>query len=236
MLVSIIVPCFNEEKNLNTLVEEFEKIVNNGYPIELILVDNGSTDNSQQLLCDILKRYYFIKTTKVDKNQGYGYGILSGLALASGQYLGWIHADLQFEAVEVSNAIEILKKYQFPDSIFIKGLRRNRPIVDKIFTIGMSLFESILLGKKMWDINAQPTIFNRKLYDEWQTPPYDFSLDLYAFYTAITNGYKVHRFPVIQHKRKEGISSWNNGIKARMRLIKRVITYSIELKRQIPKD
>lgn len=53
MLFSIIVPCYNEEKNLMALVDAFREIVTHGYPIELVLVNNGSMDNSGE----ILKKY-----------------------------------------------------------------------------------------------------------------------------------------------------------------------------------
>ena len=48
----------------------------------------------------------------------------------------------------------------------------------------MSIFETILLRTFLYDINAQPTIFERSFYESWVNPPTDFSLDLYSFYLA----------------------------------------------------
>ena len=83
MKFSIIVPCYNEEKNLNRLVEEFKKnLIDKHYNVEVILVNNGSTDNSKEIMEQIEKKYKFIKIETVEVNQGYGFGILSGLKVA----------------------------------------------------------------------------------------------------------------------------------------------------------
>ena len=97
----------------------------------------------------------------------------------------------------------------------------------------MSVFESLYLGKRLWDINAQPTLIHRSFYVQLVNLPYDFSLDLYVYYMARRLKLQVTRVPVIQRNREEGVSSWNNGIKARLKFIKRTIDYSIKLKKEI---
>ena len=232
MKISIIVPCYNEEKNLKKLVEEFKKnlISQKEEDIEVILVNNGSKDNSKEIMKQLENENDFIKIETVEVNQGYGYGILKGLEVAKGDFLGWLHADLQFNPKEIVQAIKYLQGNNYPTNIFIKGKRTNRPISDTLFTIGMSIYETLNLKTKLWDINAQPTIISKEFFQKWKEPPYDFSLDLYAYYMAKKEKMKIYRYKVIQHKRQEGTSSWNNGLKARIKLIKRVINYSKKLK------
>ena len=119
------------------------------------------------------------------------------------------------------------------DLIFCKGRRFGRPILDVLFTISMSFFETILLGKLMWDINAQPTIFSRHFFEKWQNPPNDFSIDLYAYYMAKKFNLKVCRFPVKFGERAYGISHWNIDWKSKWNFIKRTISYSINLRRNV---
>ncbi|RKD34836.1 glycosyltransferase family 2 protein [Lacrimispora algidixylanolytica] len=233
MLFSIIVPCYNEEKNLERLAEAFDEITAPKYPIELILVDNGSTDNSAQVLKNISNTYSFVKVVTVEVNQGYGFGILSGLEQARGDYLGWLHADMQFYPREICKAIQYLKKHQYPDDVFLRGFRKKRPVIDTVFTLGMSLFESLYLGQFMWDINAQPTLISRKFYDKWKCPPKDFSLDLYVYYLACREGLEIYRFGVIQHERNAGTSTWNTGMRSRIGLVRRVFSYSRSLKNEL---
>ena len=237
MKISIIVPCYNEEKSLRLLAKEFDhKLIANvkeDCEIEVIFVNNGSNDNSQNMIEELMKEYNFLKTVRVNINQGYGYGILQGLNNATGDYLGWIHADLQFNPAEIAKGVEILRENKYPKNVFIKGLRKSRPLSDKFFTFCMAIYETILLHKSFWDINAQPTLISRDLYEHWKEPPWDFSLDLYAYYVAKLEGSRIFRYKVLQHKRKEGVSSWNHGLKSRINLIKRVRKYSKELKRRV---
>ncbi len=226
--ISIIVPCFNEEKNIEQLVKRFLTI-RRKYNIELVLVDNGSNDRTKEEISRFAVRYHFIKLVSVDINEGYGYGILRGLQEASGDYLGWIHADLQSNPFIFCKMIDkaILEKVPF----LYKGLRKKRPIFDTLFTIGMSLYESIILHNFFWDINAQPTLLSRDFYNSWNNAPYDFSLDLYVYYLAKVSGIKIQRFKSVHYHRLHGTSTWNTGMIARMKLIKRVISYSRNLKK-----
>ncbi|WP_394884849.1 glycosyltransferase family 2 protein [Clostridium butyricum] len=230
MKLSIIVPCYNEEKNIPLILERFNSVINRE-DIEVILVNNGSKDNSEKVIWKLLPRYKFAKTMLVDINQGYGYGILQGLKLASGEYIGWTHADMQTDPQDVITALEIIEKHENSKYLFVKGNRKNRPLFDQFFTSGMSLFESLYLGKSLYDINAQPNIFHRSFYESWIDPPYDFSLDLYALYLARKNNFNVERFNVIFPERIHGESSWNSGFLSKWKFIKRTIGFSIKLKR-----
>ncbi len=230
-ILSIVVPCYNEEKNIPLILERFGKFVNN--QMEVILVNNGSIDNSQNILSQLLPKYPFARTTLVEKNQGYGFGILSGLREAKGEYIGWTHADLQTDPQDIAKALEIIKQKGNPRDIYIKGNRHGRGAFDNFFTIGMSFFETFLLGERLWDINAQPNIFHRSFYESWKNPPHDFSLDLYAYYLARRQKLDIVRFPVLFTSRIHGSSSWNTGLQAKGKFIKRTMDYSLALKRNL---
>ena len=88
MNVSLVVPCFNEADNLPILINRRGKLIEK-YSVEVILVDNGSTDDSSSLIAE----YPHIKLVKISKNEGYGNGILQGLHSATGDILAWTHAD-----------------------------------------------------------------------------------------------------------------------------------------------
>lgn len=228
MKLSIVVPCYNEEENIPLILERFEEIIEQK-DIEVILVNNGSTDNSAQILADLLPKYSFVKTVLVEVNQGYGYGILQGLYMCRGEYIGWTHADMQTDPADIIKALEIIERER--GLVFVKGNRKGRPLFDVFFTMGMSLFETCYLHKKLYDINAQPNVFPKIFFDEWEEPPHDFSLDLYALYMAGKKGLKVVRFPVLFPERIHGQSKWNTGLKAKWKFIKRTVDFSVKLKK-----
>ena len=92
--------------------------------------------------------------------------------------------------------LELVLASTNPQRLFLKGRRYGRSFFDLIFTFGMSVFETLLLQKLMWDINAQPTIFHKSFFQIWQNPPNDFSLDLYVYFMAKKSKLVIKRFPV----------------------------------------
>lgn len=226
-----MIPCYNEAKNIPLLLEKCSKF--SEHDAEVILVDNGSSDNTNQVLKDNILNYPACRSIKLDKNDGYGGGILAGLKVAKGEIIGWTHADLQTDPIDALKALEFFQ--DSADGIFVKGKRYGRPVFDVFFTICMSIFESVLLKKYMWDINAQPTVFPRNFFNEWSDPPKDFSLDLYAYYLAKNKKFTLYRFPVLFSSRAFGTSSWNIGLKSKIIFIKRTISYSFNLKKSLSK-
>lgn len=234
MKLSIVTPCYNEAENIPLILDRFNEIIKRD-DIELILVNNGSTDNSQQVLNDLLPRYSFARTTKVRVNKGYGFGILSGLKQTKGEYLGWTHADLQTDPEDVIKALELIENRGDPINIYIKGNRKSRYLFDQFFTTGMSIFETLYLGLRLWDINAQPNIFHRSFYESWESPPFDFSLDLYVYYMARRQKLDIVRFKVSFPERIHGYSSWNTSLKNKCKFIKRTLDFSKKLKKELKK-
>lgn len=226
MKFSLIIPCYNEADSLPLLLERCRKVTHTP-DIEIILVDNGSTDRTPEVLTSLLPHYPGCRSIRVDKNQGYGFGIISGLKAATGDILGWTHADMQTDPFDIVAGLSLFSKNG--QNIFVKGQRHGRPLGDVFFTIGMSVFEVILLRTALWDINAQPTLFSRDFFNRWHEPPHDFSLDLYAYYLARRNKIKVFRFPVKFGQRAHGLSHWNVDWMAKYKFIKRTISYSLQL-------
>lgn len=231
-LLTVVLPCYNEAKSIPLILERFGAAAK-GNDVRLMLVDNGSTDETQEVLADQLSRYSFAGTFHVPANQGYGYGILQGLAQCDSDYLGWTHADMQTDPGDIFRALALIEQHQRRNDIYLKGLRKGRPFSDTFFTDGMSLFESLYLGTKLWDINAQPNIFHRSFFESWQSPPFDFSLDLYAYYLAVRNGQEIVRFDVEFAKRMHGQSKWNTGFSSKLKFIKRTLDFSFRLKKSL---
>lgn len=228
MRFSLIIPCYNEAENLPLLLNRCQSLVAHA-GVEVVLVDNGSTDDSPAVLRALLPAYPGCRSVRVEQNQGYGFGILAGLKAANGEILGWTHADMQTDPQDALGGLELFEKYGL--NCFVKGRRYGRPLGDVAFTVGMSFFETLLLGKPMWDINAQPTMFSRKFFETWREPPHDFSLDLLAYYQARLAGLAIYRFPVLFGERAHGVSHWNVNIKEKCKFIMRTVKYSWALKR-----
>ena len=234
-LISLVVPCYNEAKSIPALVKDCNELINNNN-MEIIIVNNGSTDESDLILEALIKDKKKIRVVCVCINKGYGHGILEGLKVAKGELLAWTHADLQTDLKDIVNAINLFSDSDRPEKLFIKGIRYNRPMMDVVFTVGMSIFETLLMRTRMWDINAQPTVFHRSFYESWVSPPKDFSLDLFVYFMAKKKNLTIKRFPVLFTNRVHGSSHWNVSISAKFRFIKRTLQYSFQLNKKFKSD
>ena len=94
--LSIIIPCFNEEGNVEPLFKRIKSLLFVDSSIEFIIVDNGSTDSTnKKIISSELFNKKQIKLCCVKKNIGYGHGIMKGVYIAKSEIIGWCHADMQ---------------------------------------------------------------------------------------------------------------------------------------------
>lgn len=237
-MLSVILPCYNEQDNLAALFERLDKVAEKNKSLEIILVNNGSTDNSAAVFeKELSKRDRNIfKVVTVEKNIGYGFGILSGLRKAKGNILSYTHADRQTDPMDVLKALDIFES-KASDKLLVKGHRKNRKLTEAVFSSGMGLLASAALGTNLQEINAQPKLFSKVFFDSVEKEaPNDFSLDLYLLYRAKKLG-EIISFPVFFEKRVAGEAKGGSGSswKVKRKLIKRSFTYIFELRKKLKK-
>lgn len=232
--LSVVIPCWNEAANLPALLEAWAALWQPGADWELILVDNGSTDSSEQVLRAALMERPFLRVVTVPSpNIGYGHGILTGLAAAEGDVLAWTHADGQTPPADVLRAWELWKSLPDRQHVLVKGRRRQRPFADAAFTAGMSAWATLLLQTPLHDINAQPKLFARGLYKQFQQPPHDLSLDVYLLWLAKRTGARVHNLDVHFGERAHGQSRWATSARARAKAVQRTLAFLWKLSRSL---
>ena len=183
--VDVIIPCFNENKNIKKLVSSWSEALNDDKSIFIYFINNGSTDNTGMILKQEIElsssKNLFVLEIKV--NRGYGYGIKHGIQNTKSEIICWTHADLQ---IPVSDVINIIKKYQSNNkyqNYLYKGNRNNRKIFDLLFTKLMSLVGLLFTGIYINDINAQPKIFSRSNVSDFINYPDDFTIDAHILYS-----------------------------------------------------
>lgn len=223
---SLVIPCFNESSSLPTLISEIRQVIVKKN-IEFILVDNGSNDSTPEILNEVLDTN--ILKLKLEKNLGYGGGIKAGLAIARGEYVGWIHADLQYSLID---SLEFLN-HADNNKIYIKGRRKGRSLFQNCISANMSLFETLLFGHLLYDINAQPTIFHKNMLLDMADAPNDFSIDLYSYVVAKKCKFKIARYKVYFKNRTFGKSTWNSGLRSIIVSSIKTIKYSWGLRKII---
>ena len=229
--LSIIIPFYNEEKSITSLIKE-SFALQKKYTFELICVNNGSTDNSAKIFNLLTRRYPSLRVVTIQKNKGYGDGIMQGVRQAKGEVIAWTHADMQTSPRDVFMAFEQYKKYNDPKRI-VKGNRVKRPLSAVLFSLGMAMIASLLLKKRFFEINAQPKLFHRSFLRYLNHAPQDFSLDLYLLYQAKKHYYKISTIDVVFHKRMFGSSKWAYSLSSRWKTIVRTFRYMLKLRKEV---
>lgn len=221
--VGIAIPCYNEGDSINELVNKCEATSNTR--VKFLIVNNGSTDNTFTVLSQ-RSLPPNVEVLHIQENKGYGFGILEGLKTLDTDFVGWTHADLQTDPSDVLLFLPCIDD----GADFMKGLRVGRPLLDRFFTGGMSVIVSAMFMRKIRDVNAQPTILDKRLLNQWSNPPKDFALDLYAYLIAVTMKCNIQRKRVFFGPRKWGNSHWNTNLFARILFIKRTLKFALKLR------
>jgi glycosyltransferase involved in cell wall biosynthesis len=231
MRLSIILPCYNEADNLPLLLEGYRQVWPD-LPAELILVDNGSTDHTAEVLGQELQRLElaFARTVRVPRNRGYGYGLYTGLQAAHGEFVAFSHADMQCSPADVFKAYDCLIAMPSPTQTLVKGRRSRRDFSASLITTGMSVLASTILLTSLTDINAQPKVFHCSHLARLTQPPDGFQFDLYLLYQARRAGLKILTIPVVFGERVHGQSKSAFNIFARYRTIWATIVYIFHLR------
>ena len=122
MKISIIIPCYNEEKTLNEIVNKV--LCFKSFDKELIIVDDCSSDNTQVIINDLVRKYNEIKSIRHDKNFGKGEGIKSGIKISTGDIILIQDADLEYNPEDYD---DLLKPFLNTDAdVVVIGLIGER--------------------------------------------------------------------------------------------------------------
>lgn len=212
MKFSLVIPCYNEEKNIPILLRKYKSFLKNN---QLVIVNNGSTDETEFSLKKFAK-HKNITIVKIKKNKGFGYGLKKGLLKAKNNFVLYAHADLEIKPREILKSLQILKKNSKIKNIFVKGnridkIKNNWSFIDLFFSYSSTVFSSILFRKLIFDVHSQPSLFPKKMLNEIKYIPHDFSIDLAFYVHAKIHGYRVIRYPVNFNKKGRIFGNANSG-------------------------
>ena len=127
-LISCVISCYNEEKNIPILLNQIEKN-NLNKNFEFIIVNNGSSDNSYLVLEEAKEKFKDIIFININEDLGWGNGVMTGLKIASCDYVGWTHGDLQYDLNILNEVYNLLNDPQYQnENVLVKGRRKKKII------------------------------------------------------------------------------------------------------------
>ncbi len=230
---SVVLPCYNEADTLPKLFTRFGEVLADRADVEVIFVNNGSKDRSAEVFQRELavSGRAWARVVDVPVNQGYGFGVMEGLRATRGVFVGWTHADSQYDPRIITAGFALVANAPQPVNTIVQGRRIGRNLFDSFFTGVMTLVASTALAVWVSDINAQPKLFPRELLAAMKRPPNDFSLDLYALFVARKRGMTVLRLPVNFGLRVHGEAKGGGSVRLKWKLTKRTLAFILQLRR-----
>ncbi|HEX6135369.1 MAG TPA: glycosyltransferase family 2 protein, partial [Longimicrobiales bacterium] len=206
--LSLIVPCYNEEEScgitIRRLLSAFEGA---GHTLEVIAVDNGSHDRTGEILAGLAAEHPLVRPHRVDVNQGYGFGVISGIPHATGRWAGIIPADGQVDAEDVVRLYESAAETR--GNVVAKVRRRFR--MDgprrKLVSIAYNLLIRILWPSlDSLDVNGSPKIMPRQALAAMRLESRGWFLDPELMLKAHAMGLRVLELNVFARMRGNGVS------------------------------
>ena len=208
MKISFIVPCYNEEGNINLFYESVKKSFKDSkYKIELIFVNDGSKDKTYHELKELItKKTFKIKVINFSRNFGKEAGMYAALKECSGDFAVIIDADMQQPPELVLSMIKIIE--DDPDIDIVTYYQENR-LENKLVSFLKSKFYRVMgnsMGIKIKDGASDFRLFNRKVIDTILsiTEHNRFSKGIFNWI-----GFNTYYLPYTPEERKNGKTSWN---------------------------
>jgi glycosyltransferase involved in cell wall biosynthesis len=203
-MISVLIPFFNEEKNVPLLLERLQTIFKKiGKPYEIVFVDDGSLDDSAKTLSPLPPH---VKLVRHRRQMGKGRALLSAFQQSEGDVLIFMDADLEDNPDELPRFIEKIEEgYDL-----VNGARQGRKHngIIRMYSKLANNFIRNMLKSPFSDINCGYKAIRRKVLEEITLYGNNFRfLPLGAFY----EGFKVTEIPVTHKQRMYGKSKFGTG-------------------------
>lgn len=215
MDISVVIPLYNEEKSLPELTTWIRRVMfENSYTYEIIFVDDGSTDHSWDVICELKKGNTDIKGIRFRRNYGKSPALHCAFAKAEGEVVITMDADLQDSPDEIPELYRMIKEERYD---LVSGWKKKRydPITKTIPTKIFNATARIVSGiTNLHDFNCGLKAYRKSVVKDIEV--YN-DMHRYIPYLAKIAGYKKIGEKIVHHqarkygKSKFGVSRFFNG-------------------------
>jgi glycosyltransferase involved in cell wall biosynthesis len=203
--VSIIIPAHNEEGNIEPLMTEFDNALRScNFQPEIIFVNDGSTDKTENKMLEAMRRYHYVRLVKNRVRMGLTTALNKGFAAARGEILVFYPADLQFHPRDIPRMVDAIENGA--DMVCGKKIGAyGKKMVSWIYNV---LTRMLFPKLKVTDMNSVKA-FTREVYES--LPPMREGWHRYMAAFAASNDFIVREIPVNLSKRHSGKSKFRGS-------------------------
>lgn len=199
--LSIVIPVYNEEKAINGALEFFKNLLEKNPDLEVIFVDDGSTDDTLQILKNNIHSRMILLAH--DKNKGYGAAIKSGVKVASHNYIAITDADGSYPNERILEFFQILLE---ENADMVIGARTGKVVRMGFFRKFPKYFlrklAEYLSGSTIPDLNSGLRVVRKELIQKsLKYLPEGFSFTSTLTLFLLSNNNKILYYPINYYKR-----------------------------------
>ncbi|OIO64444.1 hypothetical protein COY28_04120 [Candidatus Woesearchaeota archaeon CG_4_10_14_0_2_um_filter_57_5] len=208
--LSIIIAAYNEEKNITATIARVVKVVPKA---EIIVVNDGSRDNTAAVVRQAQKKFKQVKLITDDINRGKGYAILQGVNAASRPYQAQVDADSQFQPEELPELVAPVMDGACDITFatrFRPGAKVDRGSLTGIRRLAnwtVSGLTSVLCGQRLTDVNAGFKAWTTKGIQKVDFRCWHFAYEPEIAILANKRGLRIKEIPIHYTGRQGGITS-----------------------------
>jgi glycosyltransferase involved in cell wall biosynthesis len=204
--ISVVVPLYNEEESLPELVEWIDRVMKaNGFSFEVVLVDDGSTDRSWDVVEELAAKYPFVKGISFLRNYGKSAALYSGFDAAQGEVIITMDADLQDSPNEIPELYRMIVEEKYD---LVSGWKQKRydPIGKRLPSKFFNATARFVSGIKLNDFNCGLKAYRRKVVKSVEVYG---EMHRYIPVLAKQAGFKKIGEKVVEHQaRKYGVTKF----------------------------
>lgn len=212
MKFSVIIPCYNESENVGRMAEQLLPVIaalEQRGPTELLLVNDGSTDDTRAQLEALAARCPGIRVLNHARNQGLGAALRTGFAQAQGEIIITTDSDGTYPFTEIlpllerlTPEVDVVTASPYHPQGGVEGVPRYRLILSQ----GASLLYRLLLAWRLHTYTAMFRAYRREAIQRVPSTANGFLMPAEWISNAILLGYRVAEFPTVLHVRQYGQS------------------------------
>lgn len=227
--ISVFYPCYNEAGNIVRTVEQGLALLGElGADFEIIVVDDGSTDDTGRLADSLAARNERVRVVHHPVNRGYGAALQSGFKAAQKELVFYTDGDGQFDINEMPPLLELMGKY---DIVSCYRLNRQEGVIRRINTWCWTKLMCVLFGMKLRDIDCGFKLYKRRIFNNIKILSTGALVDAEILARAVRKGYTITQVGVHHYPRAAGSQTG-----AKLSVVFRAFKELLKLRKKILSD
>ncbi len=163
MFVSIVLPVHNEAKRIRNTISEIKRVVH-GRLFEIIVSEDGSTDGSDKIISELVRKDKKLVNLHSNRRLGKGKALKMGFLKAKGDVICFLDVDLSTDIKHLPELIDKTKKYDIViGSRYVKGSTTHRVFKRDLFSQGYNILVRTIFNSKVHDHQCGFKAFRRKV-------------------------------------------------------------------------